>query len=141
MPSFLIDEALGPSGLVGVSLVLNSMPPHHRPFALNDPALAYPYVATETISDSMLIIISTVIPIVASTILSFLLVPGSWKARAREAHTAFVGILMSVGVAMLTTNTTRPVRRQNFTFACLTHCNQKNIAHVSTASFLPRGVV
>ncbi|KAG8900839.1 hypothetical protein FRB99_005744, partial [Tulasnella sp. 403] len=61
----------------------------------------------ETISTAMLIVVSTIMPLVLIILVGSVSVPGTWEAKLREVHTGWLGLLTSISLAMLVSSGTK----------------------------------
>ena len=99
------------SGIVAGALIIQSLGPIRRPFSLNDISIAYPFVEHELISDIMLIVVSTLVPVCTILLLGVFTVSGPWRAKLREMHTGIMSLIMSIGLATLVTSGFKLVSR------------------------------
>ncbi|PLB38761.1 PAP2 domain protein [Aspergillus candidus] len=89
--------------------------PTHTPFSLTDASISYPHAKHETVSTSVMVVVSLIAPGVLIALLSLLLIPGSsavplattsaarWPYKIWEWHAGWLGLGLAVaGVFMAT---------------------------------------
>ena len=98
-----------------VGSVLGSITPNKRPFDLLDRDISYPFTERETVSTTVLVLVSIVAPIVLVLLVVLVLVPGPtvpkdvprslvWRRKLWELHAGWLGLALSVVASWFITN-------------------------------------
>ncbi|KAK3941860.1 PAP2-domain-containing protein [Diplogelasinospora grovesii] len=112
--SYVFDWAILVIAAV-VGYVLGNITPNKRPFSLEDRDISFPFTVHETVPTWLLVMCSTVAPIVIVAIISLIFVPGStvprgtpkslvWKRKLWELHAGWLGLALSLVAAWFITN-------------------------------------
>ncbi|KUJ20366.1 acid phosphatase/Vanadium-dependent haloperoxidase [Mollisia scopiformis] len=98
-----------------IGAVLSTITPNQRPFSLTNAEISFPYVETDKISTTLLVILGLVVPAVIIALVCLALVPGPtvskstpkgliWRRRLWEWHTGWLGLALSCAAAFFITN-------------------------------------
>lgn len=93
--------------IAGVGAGFSRASPNHRPFALNDPDLSFPYVSHQKVSTAVLVVVSLIAPAVIILIVSLVFVPGPTarkgtpraailKSKLWEWNTGWLGLALAL---------------------------------------------
>lgn len=98
-----------------VGALFTKITPNRRPFSPVDASISYPYRVKETISTTVLVIVSLVVPAVIIFFVSLLFVPGPtlgrgtpksliWRRKLWEWNTGWMGLALALASAFLITD-------------------------------------
>ena len=103
------------SGFAGIGGAFNKgvTKTNHRPFSLQDPSISYPW-SPDTVSVSVLIIVSLLVPFIITAVISLIFIPGPtassatpksliWRRKLWEVNTGWMGLGLSCAVAFMAT--------------------------------------
>ncbi|KAA8652160.1 hypothetical protein EYZ11_000472 [Aspergillus tanneri] len=103
--------------IIGIALIgfgFSRVTPNQRPFSLTDPSISFPYTEHETVSNSVLVVVSLIAPAVLIVLVVLFFVPAStaresgsrsllWKSKVWEWNAGWLGLgLSAAGVFMAT---------------------------------------
>ena len=104
-----------PRGIALIGYGFSRTDPTHTPFSLTDASISYPHTKHETVTTSVMVVVSLIAPGVLIALLSLLLIPGSsavppassaatrWRYKIWEWHAGWLGLaLAAAGVFMAT---------------------------------------
>ncbi|KAL4879480.1 PAP2 superfamily-domain-containing protein [Aspergillus karnatakaensis] len=111
--SYIFDWIL----IAGIALIgygFHRVEPNHMPFTLDDVSISYPHTESETVRNSVMVVVSLIAPGVIIAILCLFFTPGAsiddnasrvllWRRKIWECNAAFMGLgLACAGVFMAT---------------------------------------
>ncbi|PYH92114.1 acid phosphatase/Vanadium-dependent haloperoxidase [Aspergillus ellipticus CBS 707.79] len=109
--SYIIDWVL----IIGIGLIgygFSRVTPNHRPFFLTDASISFPHKDKDTVTTSVLVVVSLVVPAVVIVLVAALLIPRPgtglsrallWRYKVWEWHVGWLGLGLSYAGAYMAT--------------------------------------
>ncbi|KAK2590249.1 hypothetical protein QQS21_012065 [Conoideocrella luteorostrata] len=126
--SFVLDWVI----LVALAIAgafIGNLRPNNRPFSLDEPSISFPYKGYDTVSVSVLVVISIIVPGILIFCLSLAVAPrpnrsrqsSDWLSRLWELHAGWAGLALSFVISWIFLNGMKNMfgrKRPNFLNRC-----------------------